>query len=106
MESHRVRGGFRGVRNRNDDRIFIDFEQLPLFKFQVSQFAAKFGTCQIDAAVIKSTGDIGEVNPLEEAVRLSGIVCELRDFNFAINNRDCMSGFERFDFAAIKPEIH
>ena len=105
MEGHRIGRRFGRVGNGNYDRVFVDFDQFPLFGFQFGQFLAQFGSRKVHAPIVQTAGDIGKVNPLEEAVSLSGIFGVLLDFDFTVDDRNRVSRFERFNFAAIESQI-
>ena len=67
FEGHRGGGGLGGVGDGDNDRIVIDGDG-----FESGQFFAECFAGHVDASVVECTGDVGEVDPFEEAVRAFG----------------------------------
>ena len=65
-EGHRVGGGLGRVGHRHDDRVGVERHVL-----QPRQLLAQGRPAQVDRAVVERAGDVGEVDPLEEAMRLA-----------------------------------
>ena len=66
-ERHRVGGGLGGVGDGDDDRVGVERHVL-----QPGQLLAQRRAAQVDRAVVERAGDVGEVDPLEEAVGVPG----------------------------------
>ena len=64
-ESHGVGGRLGGVGDGDDDRVGVERHV-----FQPGQLLAQACPAQINGAIVERAGDIGEVDPLEKAVRL------------------------------------
>ena len=63
FEGHGGGGSLGGVGDRDDDRVVVDGDS-----FESRQFFPEGLASHVDAAVIERAGDVGEVDPLEEAV--------------------------------------
>ena len=69
LEGHRVGGGLAGVRHRHDDRVRRRAARGPAPAPAWPAPCPEPRPRQVDAAVVERAGDVGEVDPLEEAVR-------------------------------------
>ena len=98
---HRVGGGLRRVGDRHDDRIVVD-RHAALLKLQEGQLAAKHRTRQINAAVVKRAGDIGEVDPFEETVGRSFARRKSLALDFSVPDQNHLAGFEKLDVLETK----
>ena len=72
VKGHRVGRRFAGIGHRHDDRVFGVERHAAIGQFGSRQFFAQPRAAEVDAAVVQRAGDIGEIDPLEKAVRRAG----------------------------------
>ena len=93
-EGHRVGGGLGGVGHRDDDRVGVERHV-----FQPGELLAERRPAQVDRAVVERAGDVGEVDPFEEAMRLARRRSKPLDPDSVAVGDDQRPGLERADVA-------
>ena len=96
MKRHRIRGGFTGVRHRDHNRVFVDRDHV-LLELLFGQFFTEVGAGRVNAAIVKATGYVCEVDPFKEAVFATTIFGERFDLHVAVDDCDRVPRFKRFD---------
>ncbi len=93
-EGHGVGGGLGGVGHGHHDRVGVERHV-----FQPCQLLAQRRPAQIDRAIVERAGDVGEVDPLEEAMSLPRRRRKPLDAHPLVIGHDQRSGLERANVA-------
>ena len=96
LEGHRVGGGLAGVRHGDDDGVAVERHRAERL-FLPGQLLAQRRAGEVDAAVVERAGDVGEINPLEEAVGRRPLLGEALMADVAVLDHDHLAGLDRAD---------
>jgi hypothetical protein len=93
---HGVGRRFAGVGDRDHDGVVIERHFAELV-FLDRQFPAEGRPRKVDAALVEVAGDVGEINPLEEAVRRLPLRREAFQPELVVLDDDHLARLKRLD---------
>src|SRR5262249_682157 len=103
-ERHCIRRGLARVRNGHHDGVIRVDAHAASLDLLLREFLPESGPREIYTAFVERTGDVGEVDPLEKAVRRPAFLREALYRELTILDENHLARLERFDLPEAEVE--